>query len=794
MHVKDLASLKIEGRCFSTPTVLKVFQGKSQRISFVFGRNGTGKSTISTAVREASAGALPDGINCLNYLNFDDAVLADEADVLESTFVFNESFIEDNVRISENGLHAIVMIGETGDISEKLDDVNERLQTINSELEEASHSLAEMNDSNNPLSPRYHRNKIYPTLSSLGGWGDREKEIRSLKRAASVTDSVQNAIVQLQLPAESKEQLENDYRQAIADLGQLNESEELQGVPVLENWIFEIDEEAIASELRRIVEHPNLTKRDKHILSLVEREGSDVLSESKEYFEIESNSVCPFCFRDITSDEKAILFESISVLLNEEADKHSKDLLALQIPEFDLDLTAFVGLCPEDVEAAGVLTKSIQDRIALLNSNIELKRNNLYTPIHIEEQPLQGLIEQLNSILQSIDEARKSWNKAIRNKRQAIDALQTLNKKIARWEIDQHLSEAKKANDRKTQQDNLVLTLEKQANDLTAEKNELESQKSSINIALDAINKSLAFIFLSKDRLVLSGEHGEYTLYSRGKKVRPCDVSAGERNAIALCYFFTLIGSGKSAEEKYSDPVFVLIDDPISSLDQDNRIGILSYIRHQLMEIVGGNKYSKVAVFTHDGYCMNAFEKMRKELVNRSIDAGQGFKIPYPALLELTNNSLIEWKLDTMRYTELIGLMYDYSLSPDEIQRRTIGNTSRKALEAFSTFEFSMGLSEFADSGEVLESIHDEKLKSYFDRLMFSIVLHSESHTADPVKIEGIVETAREYSATEIDRIVRDSLLLLYCINRNHVLTHLKDKTGAQAQLDSWIEEIKEAQ
>ncbi|MDK7723890.1 AAA family ATPase [Slackia exigua] len=791
MHVKDLASIKIEGRCFSTPAVLNLFQGKNQRLSFVFGKNGSGKSTISTAVKEASKGSPPEGIICMNYLDANNAVLADELDVLQSTFVFNESFVEQNVRISEDGLHAIVMIGETGDLTEKINLITKDLQTTRDDLDEAQRALLSMSDSSSPLSIQFHKNQIHKTLTALGGWGDREKEIRSLKRAASVTDSVQSAISQLPLPDEPKEQLEDEYRKAILDLNRLSEGEELPGVPPLPDWLFEIDEDQIATELGRIIEHPDLTDRDRRILSLAEREGMGTLTKSRNYFKIDGNDMCPFCFRNINEEEKTGLFDSVSALLNEAANKHAKDLSDLHIPAFAIDLSGFVELSREDVEAANSLVKEIQEKLAFLNCQIEAKIQNLYSPVHIENLQLEKAISELSAILSSISAARIAWNESTRNKQHFVDNLQALNKKIARCEIHSCIAEIEKAKSNKTRQDELVRSLNEKVDDLSTERNDLENQKSNINIALDAINESLAFIFLSNDRLVLSGEHGEYALYSRGEKVRPCDVSAGERNAIALCYFFTLIGAGKSAGEEYSDSMFVLIDDPISSLDQDNRIGILSYIRHQLIKIVTGNRYSKAVVFTHDGYCMNAFEKMRKEIVNRSASAGSGFKIPYPALMELSNCSLGEWKLDAMRYTELIGLMYDYSISPNDQQRPIIGNVARKALEAFSTFEFSMGLSEFVDSDEALSAISDKKLKSYFSRLMFSIVLHGESHTADPVKIEGIVETTREYSSSEIDRIVRDSLLLLYCLNQNHVLTHLKDRDDVQSQLDSWVDELK---
>lgn len=791
MHVKDLASIKIEGRCFSVPAVLKLFPGKKQRVSFVLGKNGSGKSTISTAVRGAIAGSLPDGIVRLNLLDQNDLVLNDEPDVLQSTFVFNESFVEENIRVSENGLQAIVMIGETGDLTDRIDKASQDLQAASKELDEAQKLLTSMRDSSNPLSVQFHKTQIYRTLSSLGGWGDREKEIRSLKRAASVSDNVQNTIVQLQLPSEPKEQLENEYRAAMANLGQLNEGDELSAVPSLPSWLLQINEDKFVYALERVIDHPDLTERDKHILSLVEKEGSSNLLESRKYFEAETNGICPFCLRDIDEDEKADLFATISALLNEEADRHSGELSSLITPVFAMDLTDYEKISKNDVDAANALIEDIQNTLAFFNAQLELKSQNLYSPVSVEDQHLQDSISKLNAVLATIEEARQSWNRDIKNKQHVVENLQALNKKIARIEINSSIEASKKAEADETKQGEVVHDLEEKVKALVSEKSKLEAQKSSINIALDDINESLAFIFLSKDRLVLSGEHGEYALYSRGEKVRPCDVSAGERNAIGLCYFFTLIGAGKSKEDKYSDSVFVLIDDPISSLDQDNRIGILSYLRYQLFEIVAGNRYSKATVFTHDGYCMNAFEKMCKELVNRSVAAGPRFAIHHPETLELSDRHLIKWKLDAMRYTELVGLMYDYAISPNDQQRPLIGNISRKVLEAFATFEFSMGLSEFADSSTVLETIANQKLKDYFGRLMFSIVLHSESHTSDPVKIEGVIETAREYASSEIDRIVRDSLLLIYCINRKHVLTHLKDKDGAQGQLDSWVGELE---
>ena len=50
-------------------------------------------------------------------------------------------------------------------------------------------------------------------------------------------------------------------------------------------------------------------------------------------------------------------------------------------------------------------------------------------------------------------------------------------------------------------------------------------------------------------------------------------MSLGERNIIALCYFFTQILSNQDIGKLYQDEELVVIDDPISSFDFENKVG-----------------------------------------------------------------------------------------------------------------------------------------------------------------------------------------------------------------------------
>lgn len=76
-------------------------------------------------------------------------------------------------------------------------------------------------------------------------------------------------------------------------------------------------------------------------------------------------------------------------------------------------------------------------------------------------------------------------------------------------------------------------------------------------------------------------------------------MSLGERNIIALCYFFTQILSNQDVGRLYQDEELVVIDGPISSFDFENKIGISSLLKVQANRIVNGNIRSKILFLTH---------------------------------------------------------------------------------------------------------------------------------------------------------------------------------------------------
>ena len=79
---------------------------------------------------------------------------------------------------------------------------------------------------------------------------------------------------------------------------------------------------------------------------------------------------------------------------------------------------------------------------------------------------------------------------------------------------------------------------------------------------------------------------------------------------------FTEILKNKNENEMYNQERLLVIDDPISSFDIENRIGILSYIKFQLNNFLNGHTETKSIILTHDIQTLYDLEKLVSEIIN----------------------------------------------------------------------------------------------------------------------------------------------------------------------------------
>lgn len=366
-----------------------------------------------------------------------------------------------------------------------------------------------------------------------------------------------------------------------------------------------------------------------------------------------------------------------------------------------------------------------------------------------------------------------------------------LNRKMAAYEISDNLRKYKQAAANKNAAERLVSEKFQRVAGLKAKLESLRQQQASIKIAADTINAGLKYIFFDNKRLSLAPQDGKYCLKSNGRNVNPKDISVGERNALALCYFFTHIFARQDVDTRYKQDILLVIDDPVSSFDFDNRVGVTSFLNYQIQRVAEGNPDSKLILLTHDLTTAYDLHKSAKRFARyyRRVNDGIRFDIRLLKLVRYTVEPLDE--VEQNEYTELLDTTYRYASSNDTHDELTIGNVVRRLLEAFSTFNYKCGFEDIAYEPTARTRLNGHS--AYFQSRLHRIVLHGESHSE--VHVRGLIDDLEFRTCLEPHEkrlTCRDILCLLYLLNPDHVKTHLKDDRRDEAihAIEAWIGDL----
>lgn len=278
-------------------------------------------------------------------------------------------------------------------------------------------------------------------------------------------------------------------------------------------------------------------------------------------------------------------------------------------------------------------------------------------------------------------------------------------------------------------------------------------------------------------------------MLSNGKSVCPSQISQGERNIIGLCYFFASILQNQEENIAYTKDYLLVIDDPISSFDIENRTGIMSFLRYQLGKFLLGNIDTRAIIMTHDLLTFYNCGKIFDELT-----AGCRSKYNTNFIYkqyELKNKTLIRFSYKSRQeYTELLKIVYNFALGDVTHYNLIIGNIMRQVLEAFSTFQYKKGIEDISTDRGILDLLPDA-YQTYFENLMYRLVLNNGSHKLDQTKSMYDMNFFAVISESEKQRTAKEILCFIYLLNKKHLLCHLKECENVEQNLTQWCEEIK---
>ena len=779
-----LNKIKIKGGFFNEEKELILFENEA-RIALLYGKNGSGKSTISNAVLKA-IGEATDDIVQATLLDKEDTTFADT----QCIHVFNEDYVSSRVKIRDDGLNTIVLFGELGNLEDKILDLELRVEEESSRNTELKAANNEYRDAYNVKSPSYCKWQINVGLSGNGHWAEREKVINNGKRNASVTDKVIDHIIALQ-PTETLSDLRKRYEENLQLLGQVIANEAVQ-IRSTEKLNVPYDEKVLQNLLSKKVERPILSDREQYLLQLIDDGKLEQINEMKSVFSKETTKKCPFCFQDVSDKGKRDLIGSIEKVLSKEVDIHEKNLKKCILQELNVDFSGMDALhSPNFIKCKDTL-EEINKEILKIREIIYKKINHPYTPITDFESCLIDKIGQYEMFRTKLQLEIETYNNAVKEIEILRRNLTADNAAIAHYEVsrdielwNQALADQKKADDALKESDEKIKNL----ND---ELNVLKSRKKNIKIAVNLINKSLRYVFFSKNRLEIKVENDKYVLYTHGKAVKPNSVSVGERNIIALCYFFTELIMNQEVKDGYSKKIILVIDDPVSSFDFENKVGIMSLLKAKIADIIKSNPESQILVMTHDIQCLYDLQKIGEEVCNEYKRESNGHKKVTYTCCELKNKEIIPFSyLKRNEYSEILKSVYDYACGENENEALIIGNSMRRVMEAFSTFVYKKGIADISCDDTILQQIGDKEYIDYFKNLMYRLVLNGDSHMLERTNSLDDMDYLCFLSDEERRRTAREVICFLYLLNPRHVLAHLEGEQNIETNIHTWCEDIK---
>jgi len=426
-----------------------------------------------------------------------------------------------------------------------------------------------------------------------------------------------------------------------------------------------------------------LSEREKQILEAIQSNGQRYIEDARQRFNDATLDFCPYCYQSIDTDYKASLAESINRVLNKDTDQHTDELKSIVLPDYTAKYDEYRSLDPKLVNSIHELLVQCSAHVSTYVELIQKKISNIYTPISKDSLNLYQLIEELNVHLAELEIKRQEFMKTVLENDALKKILLELNDQIAYKTIIPLYQDFLTQQAAKNDAEQSSLKAHEKYQKITKKLEILERSKSNTQIATNSINDALNYIFFSQGRLSITLENNTYRLKSNGKNVLPKNVSQGERNIIALCYFFTQILANKDISQLYNSEQLIVIDDPVSSFDFENKVGIMSFLRLQFNRILLGHEKSKIILMSHDLATIFDMQKIAEEIQKASKKEGATAKIDF-FCSELREGAMHSWKkrIKENEYTNLLMNVYSYAISVTGDDSLIIGNTMRRVFRS----------------------------------------------------------------------------------------------------------------
>ena len=202
--IEKITGLEIEGRKFTTKQQIVLFDptepgAQPQRLALVYGRNGSGKTTIASAFRQTDPAFVDKRLSV--SLVADDGsriTLPDEAKIAKAAIrVFDERYVDEKIKLlpDESGLGSIVLFSDPGDFEKDIKKLEGEKSTITEVCAKLKLEIEELEDATKPSSPAYLWESVKRILKA--GWAEEDRILKGTAAKSRVSDGLAEEIAKL---------------------------------------------------------------------------------------------------------------------------------------------------------------------------------------------------------------------------------------------------------------------------------------------------------------------------------------------------------------------------------------------------------------------------------------------------------------------------------------------------------------------------------------------------------------------------------------------------------------------
>lgn len=572
-------------------------------INYVFGANGTGKTTLSRVIAK-----------CVAYPK---CSLRWKNGTAVETVVYNRDFVSTNFHECDE-LPGIFTLGDkNAEIIKNIAKAKLDLDELERQLEQFAGTLQGADGNGGK---KAELAVIEDSLKDAC-WAQKQKHDAVFKAAFEgyrgnqekfkekvITESTSNS-----QPLSSYEDLTTRAATVFADSPAIA----VTIAPLETSKLLECESDPILS--KRVV-----GRSDIDIAALIDRLGSsDWVKAGRSYFAAAEGS-CPFCQQEAPESLEASLngyfdeaFEkdSASISAIDARYKTESERLQQQIRQLIALPSTFL-----DIE-------KLQDEQSLLGSKVTINLQNIARK---KKEPSQTVeLESLSEVIATITALVDATNAQVMSHNTTVNNLASEKKRLTeqvwRYLLDVELAGGLKTyNDRKANVNAAIQALEAkikaQKEAIAAKKTELadlEKETTSIQPTIDGINRLLKSFGFRGFELKQADNQRCYKLVRSDGTDAKDTLSEGERTFVTFLYFYYLL-KGSTTESGTVANRVVVFDDPVSSLDSDILFIVGSLIKGLFDEVrKGTGQIKQVFVLTHNVY----FHKEVSFNSNRKLEA-----------------------------------------------------------------------------------------------------------------------------------------------------------------------------